>query len=96
MNTETIYKVLLSPHVSEKTTIAQGYNKYAFKTAPFATKLDIKNAVEALFDVKVKAVNISNVKSKTVRFGRGMGKRGGWKKAYVTLVHGDVIELSQA
>ena len=96
MSNDKLLQVLLSPHVSEKTSMSQGYAQYAFKVAPFANKLDVKNAVESLFNVKVKGVNVNNVKPRTVRFGRGMGKQSGWKKAYVTLAKGEQIELGQA
>lgn len=96
MKNERIYKVLLLPHVSEKTAMINGDNQYSFKVASFANKLDVKNAVESLFKVKVNNVNMLNVKPKTKRTSKGAGKRCGWKKAYVTLEKGSVIELGQA
>ena len=96
MNQERILTVLQSPYVSEKTTLATG--QYVFKVAPSATKLEIKNAVEQLFNVKVKqkGVKICNVKPNLVTFGRHPGKQSGWKKAYVTLAQGQTIELAQS
>jgi large subunit ribosomal protein L23 len=94
MNQERLYKVLLAPHVSEKATRqADLANQHAFKVAADATKPEIKAAVEALFKVKVTAVQVSVVKGKQKRFGRMTGKRSDWKKAYVTLAPGDDIQL---
>ena len=94
MNQERLLKVLLSPHVSEKTArVADGSNQVAFKVLPDASKLEIKKAVEMLFDVKVTAVQVANMKGKTKRFGATIGRRNNWKKAYVTLAEGQDIDF---
>jgi len=94
MNPERLMKVLLGPHVSEKATVvADQDNQFVFKVAPDATKPEIKNAVEMLFDVKVKAVQVSNVQGKTKRGKSAMGKRKNWRKAYVRLEAGQEINF---
>lgn len=86
MNQERLLNIILAPHVSEKSTIAaEKRNEYVFKVIGTATKPEVKDAVEFLFNTKVKSVHIVNVRSKTKMF-RGLeGKKKGWKKAYVTL-----------
>jgi large subunit ribosomal protein L23 len=94
MNQERLMKVLLSPHVSEKATRAgEQAHQVVFKVATDATKPEIKSAVETLFNVKVDAVQVANAKGKTKRFGRMMGRRRNWKKAYVTLQAGYDIDF---
>lgn len=94
MNPERIFKVLLSPHVSEKTSLlSEGSNQYGFKVLPDATKPEIKAAVEQLFDVKVEAVRTLNVRGKSKRTQRGMSRRKSWKKAYVRLAQGQDIDF---
>jgi large subunit ribosomal protein L23 len=89
--------ILTSPIVSEKSAIvADTSNQFVFKVAKTATKLQIKNAVEMMFDVKVDSVRVLNVKGKIKRFGRTLGKRSDWKKAYVKLQSGHNIELATA
>ena len=74
MSQERIYKVLLGPHISEKATVvAEEHNQYVFKVAKDATKLEIKKAVEQLFEVSVKAIRTAVVKGKTKRTRFGMG-----------------------
>ena len=97
MNQERIFKVLLGPHVSEKATVlADSKNQFVFKVESTATKLEIKKAVEQLFSVKVKTVSTLNVKGKTKRTVRGLGKRNDWKKAYVSLQSGQDIDFASA
>lgn len=97
MNQERIYKVLLGPHISEKATVvAEENGQYVFKVATGATKLEIKKAVEQLFEVSVKAVRTAVVKGKTKRTRFGMGKRSDWKKAYVSLEQGQEIDFADA
>lgn len=91
-----LFNVLLSPHVSEKSTRVASDRQYVFKVSKDSQKDTIKKAVELLFKVKVIAVCVSNVKGKKKTFGRTVGKRPGWKKAYVTLAEGDSIELGSA
>lgn len=97
MNQERIFKVLLGPHVSEKATVlADSKNQIVFKVDTTATKLEIKKAVEQLFSVKVDSVSTLNVKGKTKRTVRGLGKRVDWKKAYVSLEPGQDIDFASA
>ena len=89
--------VLTAPIVSEKSSIvADKSNQFVFKVAKTATKLQVKNAVELMFGVKVESVRVLNVKGKVKRFGRSLGKRSDWKKAYVKLQSGHNIELATA
>ena len=97
MNDAKLYSVIRAPRVSEKTVRAQeSSNQYAFEVATDATKADIKVAVEKLFDVQVKSVNVVNVKGKNKSFRQRQGSRGSWRKAYVTLVDGQSIDVSNA
>ncbi|MGB2248583.1 MAG: 50S ribosomal protein L23 [Alcanivorax sediminis] len=94
MNQERILTVLRAPHVSEKATVnADEKGTFVFKVAKDANKLEIKKAVEALFEVKVKSVRTANVKGKSKFFGRVAGKRADWKKAYVSLAEGQDIDF---
>ena len=94
MSTSRYYDVLLSPLVSEKTTmISEANNQVVFKVRRSATKSDIKNAVELFFKVKVEAVQVSNVKGKKKRYGRQSGRRNHEKKAYVSLAEGNEINF---
>lgn len=95
MNLERLYKVLLGPHISEKSSIAgEQSNSYTFKVIPDATKPEIKAAVEQLFDVKVLAVNTLNVKGKVKRTMRGASRKKNWKKAVVRLAEGQAIDFA--
>lgn len=86
MNKERLLMVLQHPHTSEKSTIvADKLKQFTFKVLKTATKLEIKKAVESLFNVKVKRVSTVVIKGKTKRFRQHEGKRSDWKKAYVTL-----------
>ena len=97
MNQERIYKVLLGPHISEKATVvAEEHGQYVFKVAKDATKLEIKKAVEQLFEVSVNSVRTAVVKGKTKRTRHGMGQRSDWKKAYVSLEQGQEIDFADA
>ncbi|HEU4627850.1 MAG TPA: 50S ribosomal protein L23 [Steroidobacteraceae bacterium] len=94
MNREQLMSVLIAPHVTEKTSLAmQNSNQYTFRVKRNATKTDIKQAVELMFEgVKVKGVQIVNEPGKTRRFGRLVGRTQDWKKAYVSLVQGQTID----
>ena len=95
MNQERIYKVLLGPHVSEKATVvADKDGQFVFRVAPDATKPEIKAAVEQLFEVKVRNGQVLNLKGKTKRTARGMGKRNDVRKAYVRLADGHDIDFA--
>lgn len=93
-NQERLMKVLQAPHISEKANrVAERYNQVVFKVLCDATKPEIKDAVELMFNVKVKGVTVTNVKGKRKRFGAIYGKRSDWKKAYVSLESGQEIEF---
>ena len=97
MNEERLLKILLAPHVSEKSNrLTDRYNQVAFKVTRDATKPEIKDAVELLFKVKVKGVTVLNVKGKRKRFGALTGRRSDWKKAYVSLEAGHEIDFLAA
>ncbi len=87
------YAVLLRPIITEKTTILTGADKYVFEVDVRANKNQIKEAVQLAFNVRVTDVNTMKVKGKPKRFGRKVTVRPDWKKAIVTLVSGDKIEL---
>lgn len=94
MNQERIMKVLLAPHISEKSSmVAEQGNQVVFRVAKDASKPEIKAAVEQLFEVKVDSVRVLNNKGKTKRFGQRMGRRSDWKKAYVKLEAGQDINF---
>ena len=88
-----LYEVLRRPLITEKNTLLQAQNKYAFEVAKQANKILVMQAVEAAFKVKVTTVNILTVPGKTRRVGRQMVLTPSWKKAFVTLQQGDKIEL---
>lgn len=91
---ERYYDIIVSPLITEKATMASEFNQIIFKVARTATKPQVKEAVEKLFDVKVKAVNTLLRKGKTKRF-RGMaGKQADFKKAIVTLEEGYTIDVT--
>ncbi|RLA20896.1 MAG: 50S ribosomal protein L23 [Gammaproteobacteria bacterium] len=97
MSNLDLMQILQSPVVSEKSSIAADKsNRFVFKVQKTATKPQIKKAVELMFDVKVESVQVLNVKGKSKRFGRFMGKRSDWKKAYVKLKSGFDIDFSAA
>jgi len=97
MNRERIFKVLLGPHVSEKSTVlAEANNQVVLKVATDATKREIKAAVEQLFEVQVIGVRVVNIKGKTKRTKHGIGHRSDWKKAYVSLSEGQGIDFGIA
>ena len=88
------YDVIRKPIITEKTTMASENGAVVFEVAIDAAKPQIKDAVEALFGVKVKAVNTTITKGKTKRFKGTMGRRKDVKKAYVTLVEGNTIDVT--
>jgi len=94
-NPDQLMNVLLAPVVSEKSTrVADKDRQYVFRVADQATKPEIKAAVELLFKTKVDSVTVSRVKGKQKRFGRTMGRRSNWKKAYVRLAAGQEINFA--
>lgn len=94
MMQERSLKVLKRPHLSEKAAIAtEKAGVYVFEVTACATKPIVKDAVQQLFNTKVKDVRIVNVKSKPKRYGNIEGRSKEWKKAYVTLEAGQKIEF---
>jgi large subunit ribosomal protein L23 len=91
-------QVLIGPHVSEKATaLADGSNQVVFKVRTDATKIDIRQAVELLFEgVKVQRVTVTRMPAKVKRFGTSTGKRQAWKKAYVRLAPGSDLNFMGA
>ena len=91
---ERLLQVLLAPQISEKAThIADKNEQVVFRVASDATKPEVKAAVELLFKVEVESVQVANVKGKVKRFGRNMGRRKDWKKAFVCLKPGQEINF---
>ena len=88
------YDVVLSPHITEKSTLVSEHNAVVFKVANDATKPAIKAAVEALFDVKVTGVNTIVTKGKTKKWKGAPYKRADFKKAIVTLAEGQSIDVT--
>ena len=88
-----LYEVLRRPLVTEKTTTLQAENKFAFEIAEGANKLQVKQAVEKAFNVKVNSVNVLTVPGKMRRVGRRVVMTPSWKKAIVTLRPGDKISI---
>ena len=92
---ERLMQVLLAPVVSEKSTyVADKNEQVIFRVVSNATKPEIKAAVELLFKVQVDSVQVANVKGKEKRFGRFIGRRRHWKKAYVCLKPGQEINFA--
>ncbi|SJM96455.1 50S ribosomal protein L23 [Crenothrix polyspora] len=89
--------VLQAPLISEKSTfVAENRNTVVFKVLKAATKKQVKGAVEIMFSVEVESVQVLNVKGKEKKFGRSVGRRSDWKKAYVKLKPGFDIQFSGA
>ena len=88
------YDVILSPHITEKSTMASENNAVVFKVATDATKPQIKEAVEAIYDKKVASVNTIITKGKTKRWRGKAYKRSDFKKAVVTLADGEMIDIT--
>ena len=94
MSTEKNYDIIRSPVITEKSTLLSEHNQVMFNVAKTATKPQIKKAVEALFEVKVAAVNTLNRKGKTKRFRGISGRQSDVKKAIVTLEEGQSIDVT--
>ncbi len=93
---QRLMQVLLAPVVSEKSTyVADKHEQVVFRVASDATKPEIKAAVELMFKVQVESVKVVNVRGKEKRFGRFMGRRNHWKKAYVCLMPGQEINFAE-
>jgi large subunit ribosomal protein L23 len=94
-NEERLLNILLAPQISEKATyVAEKNEQVIFRVVSDATKPEVKAAVELLFKVNVENVQISNVKGKQKRFGKNIGRRSDWKKAYVCLAPGQEINFA--
>jgi len=97
MNKERLMTLLHEPRVTEKSTmVAEKHRQIVFKVAPDATKPEIKQAVELMFEVEVENVQVVNVNGKRKTFGRMPGRRSNWKKAYVKLKPGSDIDFMNA
>lgn len=89
-----LYSIIKKPHVTEKTSLgADASNTVSIVVDKAANKIEIKQAVELLFNVKVASVRTVTVAGKLKRFGKSFGKRSNWKKAYVTLQEGQSIDF---
>lgn len=94
MNKERLMRILLAPHVSEKSTrVADQARQYVFRVLPDARKPEIRKAVELLFNVQVDRVTTTSIRGKRKAFGRVRGTRPAIKKAYVTLQPGHDIDF---
>lgn len=92
---ERLMNVLLAPQISEKATqVAENNEQVVFRVAKDATKPEIKAAVELMFKVNVRSVQVARVEGKQKRFGRYIGRRDSWKKAYVCLAPGQEINFA--
>jgi large subunit ribosomal protein L23 len=90
---ERLMTVIRGPHLSEKSHVAAESNQIVFKVRQDATKAEIRQAVELLFEVDVDNVTVVNVKGKAKRFGATRGQRSNWKKAYVKLAEGSQLDF---
>ena len=88
-----VYDIVIRPIITERSMASVADKKYVFEVAKDAGKIEIKNAVEQIFGVKVVRVNTLTVKPKTKRVRYVAGKTRSWKKAIVTLAEGDTIEV---
>jgi large subunit ribosomal protein L23 len=94
-NPERLMQVLVAPQISEKSTfVGEKNNQFVFRVLPDATKPEIKAAVELMFKVQVNQVQTSNTKGKEKRFGRFIGRKRSWKKAFVSLKPGQEINFA--
>jgi large subunit ribosomal protein L23 len=97
MKQAELMSVLEAPIISEKSTaVAEGGRQVVFRVRKTATKQQVKRAVELLFKVEVESVHVLNIKGKEKRFGRFMGSRSDWKKAYIKLKEGFDIDFAVA
>jgi large subunit ribosomal protein L23 len=98
-NPERLMQVILAPQISEKATyVAEKHNHIIFRVIQDATKKEIKAAVELIWkaqNIQVEKVQVTNIKGKEKRFGRFMGKRSNWKKAFVSIKAGQEINFSE-
>ncbi len=94
LSQEKLYEVIRNPLISEKSTFVSQFNYYVFRVSPNSNKLQIKQAVEKLFNVKVLSVNTLNQQGKAKKFRNKVGKRANFKKAFVKLAEGNTIDTS--
>lgn len=96
---ERLMQVILAPQISEKATfLGEKYNQVIFRVLPDATKSEIKAAIELLWKdqkIEVDNVQVANVKGKQKRFGRYMGRRSNWKKAFVSIKDGKDLNFTE-
>ena len=92
LHQERLITVIQGPHLSEKAHVAAESNQVVLKVRTDATKKEIRQAVELMFEVKVDTVQVVNVKGKTKRFQQTRGRRPNWKKAYIKLAEGSSVE----
>jgi large subunit ribosomal protein L23 len=92
----TPHEIIIRPLVTEKNTNLMALNKYSFEVLRDSSKPEIKHAIETIFNVSVAKVHTMNVRGKLKRRGREMGYTREWKKAIVTLVEGDRIEIFES
>jgi large subunit ribosomal protein L23 len=91
---KSLHDIIRAPLISEKgTLLTESANQVLFKVRPDANKIEVKQAVETLFKVKVVQVRMARYLGKMRRIGKNMGRRPDWKKAYVTLKEGDKIDF---
>lgn len=93
LHQERLMTVIRGPHLSEKSHLAAENNQVVLKVRVDATKSEIRQAVELLFDVEVSDVNVIRYHGKIKRYGRSSGRRAAWKKAYVRLAEGSTIDF---
>ena len=94
MSDNDLYLILKRPIITEKGTLQkEKFNKMTFEVNPKANKIEVKQAVETLFKVKVLSVHMMNIAGKKKRLGRSLGKKSDWKKAIVTLKEGERIDF---
>ena len=94
-SSDRLMNVVLAPVVSEKSTFVADKNRqYVFRVSDDATKPEIRAAIELKFKIKVEGVTVANVKGKQRRFGRTIGRKRSWKKAYVRLAEGQEINFA--
>jgi large subunit ribosomal protein L23 len=89
-----MYDIIVAPVITEKSQRISEANQVVFRVRGDASKPEIKQAVEGLFNVRVTAVNTLNVKGKVKRFRGTVGRRSDWKKAIVTLAEGQIIDVT--
>ncbi len=94
-NVEQYYKIIQKPLQTEKSSsLQEAHNQYTFRVHPKANKVEVRKAIESIFEVKVEKVNVQSMPSKARRFLGRPGRTSPWKKAVVTLKKGDAIDIS--